>query len=60
MIIQIDAGTYRQVVVLKNKPYVQLIGAGGSPSDTVVVFDVASGTAASSSTCRPSPENRRA
>lgn len=43
-IIAVNPGTYREVVSLKNKPYTQIIGAGGSASDTVIVYDNASGT----------------
>jgi pectinesterase len=46
-IIQVNPGTYRATVVVKNA-YTQIIGAGGSASDTVIVYDNSAGTTNSS------------
>ncbi|WP_416978050.1 pectinesterase family protein [Streptomyces sp. T028] len=43
-VIAVRPGTYRETVVLKNKPYVRLIGTSNDASDTTIVYDNAAGT----------------
>ncbi|WP_449342144.1 pectinesterase family protein, partial [Streptomyces aurantiogriseus] len=45
VIIQVNPGTYKELVDV-SKPYVQLIGAGDDPSETVITYDNAAGTPA--------------
>ncbi|MFI2033376.1 pectinesterase family protein [Streptomyces bottropensis] len=44
-VIQVNPGTYRELVQVTNK-YVRLVGAGDDPSQTVITYDNADGTGA--------------
>jgi pectin methylesterase-like acyl-CoA thioesterase len=47
--INIKAGTYKELVSIpSNKPFISLVGLGAGPSDVVITYDNASGTATSS------------
>ncbi|UUU32230.1 pectinesterase family protein [Streptomyces sp. CA-210063] len=57
-VIQVNPGTYRELVQVDNK-YVRIVGAGDDPSQTVITYDNAAGTPTADGTGTLGTQNSR-